>query len=154
MSPVGREGGANWISMGPGCWYSYTAAHEIMHSLGFWHEQMRPDRDQAVTINWNNISPAMRYNFGQIPDEKWDSFRSPYDIKSVMQYSGYAFSANGQPTILSRKTGQPLGWNTRVSKSDFEQLNKLYPCDIDVSDSDSSGREKGAKKGPKKAETD
>ena len=38
-------------------------AHEIMHALGFYHEHMRPDRDDYVTINENNIKAAMIHNF-------------------------------------------------------------------------------------------
>ena len=40
-----------------------TMAHEIMHALGFYHEHMRPDRDDYVTINENNIKAAMIHNF-------------------------------------------------------------------------------------------
>ena len=76
--------------------YAHTAAHEIMHALGFWHEQMRPDRDRRVQINLHNVSPGMRYNFNMLAASKWNSFGQAYDITSVMQYNGHAFSSNGQ----------------------------------------------------------
>ena len=46
-----------------------------------------------------------------------------------MQYDGYAFSYNGQPTIVDRATGQPVPLNRRVSSGDYQQLNALYRCD-------------------------
>jgi len=127
-SQVGRRGGRQEISLGNGCWYSHTVSHEIMHALGFWHEQMRPDRDQHVYVNFNNISPAMRYNFNKMNPSSWKSFGQEYDIKSVMQYHGTAFSSNGQPTMIDRSTNRPIPWNTRITQNDFDQLNRLYPC--------------------------
>ena len=32
-----------------------TVTHELIHSVGFWHEHQRPDRDDWVTINYDNI---------------------------------------------------------------------------------------------------
>ena len=29
-----------------------------MHTLGFFHEHSRYDRDNYVTVNWNNIQPC------------------------------------------------------------------------------------------------
>lgn len=41
---------------GPTCQTRGTIQHEFLHTLGFWHEHTRQDRDKHVTINWDNIS--------------------------------------------------------------------------------------------------
>ena len=45
-----------------------------------------------------------------------------YDIKSVMQYHGTAFSSNGQATMIDRSTNRPIPWNTRITQNDFDQV--------------------------------
>ena len=35
-----------------------TVIHELGHALGMAHEQSRPDRDQHVRVNYDNVVPG------------------------------------------------------------------------------------------------
>jgi len=54
---VGRLGGRQEVSLikTKGCLRKFNVMHELMHTLGFWHEQQREDRDQYITVNYSNI---------------------------------------------------------------------------------------------------
>jgi len=97
-----------------------------MHVLGFNHEQNRGDQAQNVRIHWENIDPALHFAFEVMPDWAWMPLGYGYDINSVMQYDGYGFSINGQPTITVIATGQPAPFNTAITDSDYAQINALY----------------------------
>ena len=43
------------MGLGPGCLWQYVVVHEILHSLGFQHEQKRPDKDDYIQMRWDNI---------------------------------------------------------------------------------------------------
>lgn len=43
------------LSIGSGCDHKAIVEHEILHALGFYHEQSRMDRDDYVTIWWDEI---------------------------------------------------------------------------------------------------
>lgn len=72
----------------------YIIVHELGHTLGYWHEQSRLDRDTYVDINWPNIQVDKESNF----DLETSSMAYPiggfggYDFDSVMHYSAYSFS--------------------------------------------------------------
>jgi hypothetical protein len=91
-SKVGRCGGMQEVSLGSGCVYTGIAVHELMHAVGFWHEQSRFDRDAYVRILTQNIMPSMIYNFEKMNVHQIDLLKSKYDTCSVMHYNAYAFT--------------------------------------------------------------
>jgi len=70
--------------------FSGRIVHELMHAIGFWHEQSRPDRDDHVTIIWNNIRNGKEHNFRKVHIGQANMV-GPYEICSVMHYSGNAW---------------------------------------------------------------
>lgn len=100
-SSVGRVGGKQEVNLqSPGCLSKPgTAIHELMHALGFLHEQNREERDSYVSIQYQNIQPSTMSNFDRA--SKTLAFGVPYDYGSVMHYSSTAFSTNGRPTIVA-----------------------------------------------------
>lgn len=54
-SYVGFYGGRQEISLSKHCGRIGTIQHEILHSIGFWHEHSRRDRDDYLDIKWQNI---------------------------------------------------------------------------------------------------
>jgi hypothetical protein len=88
-SGVGMIGGQQYIQIGPNSWNRDTLCHEIGHVLGLVHEHQRSDRDNFVTIQWNNVAfhtTDMRYdgNFVLLPSSQ---NKGAYDFLSVMHYA-------------------------------------------------------------------
>lgn len=129
-SRVGMYSGRQNIELNKDCGFG-AAVHEIGHTLGFWHEQSRNDRDNYVTINWDNIEAGYEENF-----EKSGSFGfeiGEYDYGSIMHYGSHEFSKNGSPTIVSKTAGVTLGQRNGLSDRDIAGIQVLYNGVLDVS---------------------
>lgn len=135
-SAVGRQGGPQLMSLAtPECMHKGTIMHELLHVLGFVHEQTRPDRDNYVKINWDNVAQVNWKNFQSYPTPEVERFGQPYDYKSIMHYDAYAFARDKRvPSIepLSDDVAlQDLGSAKRSSSLtdiDVYKLNKYYNC--------------------------
>ncbi|KAL7727548.1 hypothetical protein ACLKA6_000105 [Drosophila palustris] len=129
-SSVGRVGGKQEVNLqSPGCLSRPgTAIHELMHALGFLHEQNRMERDSFVAIQYRNIQSAAKNNFDKAAST--EAFGVPYDYGSVMHYSANAFSTNGQPTIVAMQANgaSQMGQRNGFSDFDVEKLNRMYDC--------------------------
>ncbi|KAJ8271525.1 hypothetical protein COCON_G00103840 [Conger conger] len=124
---VGRRGGGQVVSLSRrGCVYHQIVQHELLHALGFNHEQTRSDRDQHVRILLQNVIRGMEHNFNKI---NTNNLGTPYDYGSVMHYGRYAFSRNRQPTIVPiPNSNVQIGRATQMSSNDILRINRLYGC--------------------------
>uniref|UniRef100_A0A8C6S5H9 Metalloendopeptidase n=1 Tax=Neogobius melanostomus TaxID=47308 RepID=A0A8C6S5H9_9GOBI len=126
-SYLGRQEGPQVVSLErEGCVYQSTIQHELLHALGFKHEQSRSDRDLHVRILLRNVDPQ---RYGSLRKVNTNNLGTPYDYNSVMHYGRYAFSRNGQPTIVPIPNPNVcIGRATEMSANDILRVNRLYKC--------------------------
>lgn len=128
VSYLGKIGGNQPIYLDSRC-SDHEITHELMHALGFIHEHSRADRDQYVSVIWNNIEPDKQDQFDVTPESINDPMRGrPFDYNSVMLYPTTAFAREpGATTLVSRSPTQPIApVSNGMSAEDLERLRILY----------------------------
>lgn len=126
---LGRKGGAQDLDVycgRDGVPSMGGVVHEILHALGFMHEQSRADRDAYVEILWENIEEGFWRQFVKIGGR--GKLYQAYDYDSVMHYSAKAYSKNGGYTILPKNGVPPerLGQAKGLSPGDVEAVRLYY----------------------------
>ncbi|UJR20171.1 hypothetical protein I4U23_023303 [Adineta vaga] len=112
----------------PGCFFDGIVMHELLHTLGFYHEQSRPDRDNYVRVLYENIPIDNQHNFEKYDDTFVDTLNTSYDYSSIMHYRKDAFSSNGLPTIEPLQSNVTIGQRANLSSIDIHEVRFLYNC--------------------------
>ncbi|KAG8512061.1 Meprin A subunit alpha, partial [Galemys pyrenaicus] len=130
-SEVGDNHVGQNLSIGQRCDYKAIIEHEILHALGFYHEQSRTDRDDYVDIWWNEVLPGFEHNFNVYDDSFITDLNTPYDYESLMHYAPFSFNKNESvPTITTKipEFNSIIGQRLDFSAIDLERLNRMYNC--------------------------
>ncbi|KXJ72215.1 hypothetical protein RP20_CCG018582 [Aedes albopictus] len=126
-SSVGMQSEGQIVNLqSPGCIKHGVVVHELLHALGFFHQQSAANRDDYVKILWENIEPGHEHNFNKYNDSVVTSYGVEYDYGSVMHYSGKAFSKNKEPTIEALQPNVTLGQRNGLSEKDVTKLEQMY----------------------------
>lgn len=114
---MGKRLKAQDLYLNPDCIDQTTIIHELMHSLGFPHEQSRMDRDKFINYRGNDS------NFEKIDNKVYRDIisKTPFDIESIMLYDNrdyiYTFIGDESKIIYTNQILSPI---------DIERLQTYY----------------------------
>ena len=126
-SYLGYTGIKQIISLSEGC-QKPQVLHEVMHALGFFHEQNRQTRDDFVEINWNNIAEKYHLNFKKIHSKSMLDSNITFDFKSILLYPPFAFALVHDEATMITVHGELYEGNRtgELSDLDIERINLVY----------------------------
>ncbi|KAF1376298.1 hypothetical protein PFLUV_G00210050 [Perca fluviatilis] len=130
-SYVGDNGTGRNVSIGARCDTKAIVQHELLHALGFYHEQSRSDRDDYVKIWWDQIEEGKEHSFKKYEDDFITDLNTPYDYESIMHYRPLSFNKNESiPTITTNIPyfNEVIGQRLDFSAVDITRLNRMYDC--------------------------
>ncbi|RWS11103.1 MAM and CCP domain-containing astacin-like metallopeptidase protein [Dinothrombium tinctorium] len=135
IGEFGRVGGRQMFNLSLTCLEEPTVMHEMLHTLGMWHEHSRWDRDEYVTVLYDNIIPSKKNYFRKLTQTIDDTLSLPYDYSSIMHYKSFDYSIDPSNlrTIISKNpniSSDSIGKTDKLSDLDKQRLNKLYRCDV------------------------
>ncbi|KAM7395820.1 hypothetical protein PAMA_007212 [Pampus argenteus] len=131
FSSVGDQHTGQILSLGSGCDHKAVIEHELLHALGFYHEQSRTDRDDYVDIWLDQVTPGYEHNFNKYNDDFITDQNTPYDYESIMHYRPFSFNKNASAPTVTTKIPEfynIIGQYLDFSAMDTLRLNRMYNC--------------------------
>ena len=130
-SYIGFIGRKQDISLSPHC-RTKEILHEMTHTLGFFHEQSREDRDEYLEVNWRNIETKYQINFKKIPKHLTLTPDTKFDFESLMLYPPNSFALVHDEFTMVKKNGDAYEGNTqgKLSLTDIKKINLAYKLEV------------------------
>jgi len=126
LSNLGMIGGRQKIILAQGC-DKGKVIHEMMHAIGFLHEQNREDRDKYLQILWQNIDEEFHLQFKKIKSRNDSILKTGFDFTSIMLYPPEAFSITPGDYVMVNYEGSPYPVNRHsLSTKDIRRIKIIY----------------------------
>ncbi|GFV81043.1 zinc metalloproteinase nas-15 [Trichonephila clavipes] len=104
-SELGRVGGVQSLALeSPACMKKGLIMHELMHALGFLHEQSRFDRDEYVKVVWSNIIEDVETNEQHLCNSIFKALTNLGEFQLTLNNSETSFSEG--ENVVSKTTFQ------------------------------------------------
>ncbi|CAG5116950.1 unnamed protein product [Candidula unifasciata] len=93
----------------PACVIKGLLLHELLHTLGIYHEQDRFDRDDYISMNATNLRADAERNYVLKNMSDIDILGTSYDFGSIMHYGPYSFPKDPQYPVMTPKPKYAAG---------------------------------------------
>jgi len=125
-SPLGMQGGTQTIYIKTNS--HGVMMHEILHSLGIYHEQSRADRDSYIIINTSNIKNDKLHNFSKYST---GTDIGTFDYNSIMMYGSFTtdtdFVHDINVPMITKLDGSFISENRLyLSNGDIMGIRSIY----------------------------
>ncbi len=126
-SHLGKQGGIQTVKLPSGLEQSVTQ-HEIGHALGLLHEFKRSDRDQYVTILWENIPERIHRQF-ELDPTALDC--GEFDLESIMMYGSFEVKKDTTSPEMTLLNGGTFERSLTLSEGDIKTIQTLYKSEFE-----------------------
>jgi hypothetical protein len=134
-SDIGYSNGINKISLTKDCLDTNSIIHQVMHILGFDHENNRLDRNEHIDINFENYletnnsnNKSNRFKINSLLDAE-SLNHSPYDYHSILHLNSNSFQKDKSIPLIKSKFNS-FNNLMLINSEDRSTTNLMSPIDI------------------------
>ncbi|VDM62646.1 unnamed protein product [Angiostrongylus costaricensis] len=128
-SHVGRIGGSQILSLGDRCDHIGLGLHELGHTIGLFHTQSRHDRDDFITLHFENLIDGWEDQFTKESERTNHNYNITYDYGTVMHYGATALPPGCGKKLTATNEYQEL-WDV-VGQKNYDRYSandEFYFC--------------------------